>query len=66
MILKQKITKKYRKKSMDEALNFELKNKRYKVCRGINKLQNAKKHNVSRFKIATCENFQRGKCYVTG
>ena len=40
---------------MNEALNFRIENKRYKVCIGMNKLRNAKSRNV----LAS-------KCYFTG
>ena len=36
------------------------------VCRGINKLQNAKNRNVLASKLRALNMFKGGKCYFTG
>ena len=52
--------------SMDEDNFFELKNKRYKVYRGLNKLINARNRNVLASRLRPAETFKGGKCYLTG
>ena len=51
--------------SMDEDNFFELKNKRYKVYRGLNKLINARNRNVLASRLRPAKTFKGGKCYLT-